>query len=155
MEFQLASNKPTAEKIDALDIKLKQLLSNLGVTVEQYDQFKKEHGVDAIAMFEIVNGVAKIKVDFSNANELTLPEETAHFIIETTGDSVLGRRMLELMRANDYYKSVLGENYDAYFEAYDGDEIKLIKEAAGQVLSQAIVSKFKKIISIYKKDCLV
>lgn len=141
--FQLQSNKPTTEKIDALDIKLKQLLSNLGVTVEQYDQFKKDHGVDAIAMFEIVNGVAKIKVDFSNANELTLPEETAHFVIETMGDSVLGRRMLDLIRANDYYRSVLGENYDAYYEAYNGDETKLVKEAAGQVLSQAIVSKFK------------
>lgn len=141
---QLTSNKPSAEKIDALDNKLKQLLSNLGVTVEQYNNFKEEHGIDAIAMFEIVNGVAKIKVDFSNANELTLPEETAHFIIETMGDSILGKRMLELMRNNDYYKSVLGKNYDAYSKAYNGDETKLIKEAAGQVLSQAIVSKFKK-----------
>lgn len=140
--FQIQS-KPSAEKINALDTKLIQLLSNLGVTVEQYNQFKKNYNVDAIAMFEIVNGVAKIKVDFSNANELTLPEETAHFIIETMGDSIFGKRMLELMRANDYYKSVLGENYDAYYEAYNGDETKLIKEAAGQVLSQAIVSKFK------------
>jgi len=141
--FQLTSTKPTAEKIDELDSKLIQLLSNLGVEVKQYNKFKKKYGVDAIAMFEIVNGIAKIKVDFSNANELTLPEETAHFIIETMGDSVLGKRILELMRANDYYKSVLGENYDAYYEAYDGDDTKLIKEAAGQVLSQAIVSKFK------------
>ena len=141
--FQLENTKPTAERIEALDLKLKQLLANLGVTVEDYNNFKDKYGKDAIGMFDIVNGIAKIAIDGKNANELTLAEETAHFIIEAMGQHPLAQRMLDLMRANDYYKEVLGENLDAYNKLYKGDVDLLVKEAAGQTLSQALVSNFK------------
>lgn len=141
---QLPSSKPTKEKIDELDSVLKQKLGELGVLVETYNNFKQDHGVDAIAMFEIVNGLASIKMDLSKANELTLPEETAHFIIEVLGNHPLAVRMLDLMRVNDYYKDVLGENLDSYTSLYKGDIDMLVKEAVGQVLSRAIVANFKK-----------
>jgi len=140
---QLKQKNPQKPNLEKLDTLLTQKLTDLGVSVEQYNQFKKDYDVDAVAMLEIINGVAKIKIDFSNANELTLPEETAHFILEAMADSALTKRLLGMIEADDYYKTILGNNFDAYNKSYKGDKTLLVKEAAGQLLSQAIVSKFK------------
>jgi hypothetical protein len=138
--LQLEKEKPLKQVNEELDLKLKQLLSNLGIGVEGYEKFKEKYGVDAVAVADIVNKI--IYMNEGLASEDTLSEETGHFIIELLGDSPLANRLLSMMAANDYYKDVLGANYESYFEAYNGNIEMLVKEAAGQILGRAIVSNF-------------
>lgn len=140
---QLAPSKPSAERIEALDNKLKQILSNLGITVEDYNKHKESNGVDAIGVFKIVDGLVRIAVDEQKANETSLAEETSHFIVDMMSNRPLAERLLGLMRENDYYKTVLGTDLDAYIDAYNGNKEMLVKEAAGKLLAQAIVANFK------------
>ena len=141
--FQLPKTEPSPEKIDELNTKLIGILSSIGVKIEQFDDFKKEYGLDAIGVMEIIDGVARIRFDENRADELTLPEETAHFFYELFGNSPLGRRLLDQMLANDAYVEVLGYEFDLYNDKYDGDKTKLAKEAVGKKLAEAIVARFK------------
>jgi len=141
--FELPKTTPSNEKIEELDQKLITMLSAMGVTVEQFNNFKEEYGLDAVGVMEILDGAARIRFDENRTDELTLPEETAHFFIELFGDSQIAQRLIESMKVNDYYKVVLGEEYEAYENQYNGDINKLAKEAAGKLLAQAIVSRFK------------
>jgi hypothetical protein len=138
--MQLETERPVEQVNQVLDTKLKGLLASLGITVEAFENFKNSQGVDAIAVADIVKGI--IYMDESKSNLLTLPEETAHFIIELLGETPLVKRLLALMESNDYYKEVLGDEYDAYFNAYKGRKNDLIREAAGKLLSRAIVARF-------------
>lgn len=137
-QYQIGKDK--SEVNQELDSKLKDLLSNLGISIESFEAFKDKYDVDAIAAADIVNGI--IHYDESTANQLTLPEETAHFVIELMGHSPLQQRLLALVEANDYYKELLGDDYTNYHNAYDGNRDMLIKEAAGKLLAQALVSQF-------------
>jgi len=141
--FELPKTTPSNEKIEELNQKLITMLSAMGVTVEQFNNFKEEYGLDAVGVMEIIDGVARIRFDESRTDKLTLPEETAHFFIELFGDSQIAQRLIESMKANDYYKVVLGEEYESYEKQYNGDINKLAKEGAGKLLAQAIVARFK------------
>ncbi len=140
MAFQLESGKSIEEVNQALNTKLKQILGSLGIEIESIDKFINDRKIDAIGVSDIVRGI--IYVDENKSNLLTLPEETAHFIIEMMGDSALAKRLLSMVEANDYYKEILGEKYDSYNERYNGNKNMLVKEAAGKLLSQALISQF-------------
>ena len=139
-KYQLRSEKPKEEVNKDLDIKLRQMLSELGITIKSIEEFQKNHDVDAIGISDIIEGI--IYINENEANLLTLPEETSHFIIELLGESALAKRLLVLVEANDYYKEVIGDEYDAYESKYKGDKNMLVKEAAGKLLSRALVAKF-------------
>lgn len=137
-QYQLEGGK---EKVNQeLDNLLKDQLANLGISIESFEKFKNDRGIDAIAAADIVNAI--IYYDESTANQLTLPEETAHFIIALMGDSPLAQRLLALVAKDDYYKDILGDNYEAYNQAYKGDVNMLVEEAAGQLLSRSLVAQF-------------
>lgn len=140
MLFQIEDTKPVIEVNKDLDAKLKQQLTELGITIESIDKFMDKYNVSPVGVADIINGIIYINAD--KANELTLPEETAHFIIELLGDASLAKRLLALVEANDYYKEILGEELGTYSELYKNNNDALIREAAGKLMSQALVSKF-------------
>jgi len=140
MLFQLPSEKPIEEVNKDLNDKLIQQLTELGITIESIEKFKDKYNVDPVGVSDIINGIIYINEDESNL--LTLPEETSHFIIELLGDSPLAKRLLALVEANDYYKEILGDELSVYSELYSGNKDSLVREAAGKLLSQALVSKF-------------
>ena len=136
--FQLEAGK---EAVDIkLNDKLKALLSDIGISVKNFNDFKNKYGVEAVGVADIINGIVRINEDA--ASLLTLPEETAHFIIELLGDSPLSTRLLNSIKTNDHYRDILGEEFDSYNEVYGGNESLLVKEAAGKLLGKALVNKF-------------
>lgn len=144
--FQLKGINDTPVNRELND-KLMSLLSKLGINVENFTEFQSKHDVDALGAIRIIKSINDytILIDKDNATLHTLPEETAHFIIELLGDSPLGQRLLNSVRKNDYYKEVLGAEFEKYFEIYEGKEDILVKEAAGKLLSQALVTKFNEL----------
>jgi len=138
--FQLPSDKPIAEVNKDLNDKLVQQLTELGITIESIEKFKDKYNVSPVGVSDIINGI--IYVNEAESNLLTLSEETSHFIIELLGDSPLAKRLLSLVEANDYYKEILGDKLAVYGDLYDNNKDSLVREAAGKLLSQALVSKF-------------
>ena len=138
--YQLEGNQ---SKVNTeLNAKLKDLLSQVGINIENFEDFQEKYGYDAVAVADMLDKV--IRINEGKADETTLPEETAHFIIELLGNHPLAQRLQALVAQGEYYKTILGDEFEAYNEAYNGNESLLIKEAAGKLLGQALISKFKR-----------
>lgn len=69
--------------------------------------------------------------------EEALPEEFAHLIIEGLQNHPLVQRLFDTL-TEEQVREIIGINYADYYEKYDGDPIKLQKEAAGKLLAQYI-----------------
>lgn len=72
---------------------------------------------------------------------IALPEEFAHLALEMLGhDDPLVGRLLELLKNDDsQLRAAYGENYDIYEKVYEGDKNKLALEAAGKLVSEALL----------------
>lgn len=81
-----------------------------------------------------------IKIAKGERGEEALPEEFSHLIIEGLASHPLVKRLLETITFDQVHE-VLGENYDEYYQLYNGDFYKLKKEAAGKLLGQYITKK--------------
>lgn len=129
---------------EAQDAKLNDVLigflSPLGISVEDYNNWRKAKDIDAVAVSDMVNKVIYVAQDKADAT--TLPEEVAHFALEMLKDGPIASRIYNILKTNDYYREVLGEDYSSYNEIYNGDIDLLVKEAAGKLLGKAIINNF-------------
>jgi hypothetical protein len=130
-EYDLANEK--------LDNELKKFLSRFGVRVEHVDNLKTRMGSDALAVYRVIEKI--IKVSNGEAKIDTLPEESAHFFVDFLGvDSPLIQKMFYDVQTTGTYMEVVKE----YGEEYEGDELKMIKEAVGKVIAMHIVGEFRR-----------
>ena len=127
------------EVIDTLEKKLMSLIKELGITVNQYDTLTKELGIDALGFTELALGTAEIKIR-KFRDRMTLPEEASHVFVAMLNADYKKRLFTELKKSN-YYKIILGEEYESYKEKYKNDEDALIFEAAGKLLAQVFINK--------------
>ena len=51
------------------------------------------------------------------------------------------KRLFTELKKSNYYKTILGEEYESYKEKYKNDEDALIFEAAGKLLAQVFINK--------------
>jgi hypothetical protein len=131
----LSSGYPKA--IEGLDNALISFLSKYGITVNQIEDFKAKHGLDAIAVADLANKI--IDVAKGEADALTLPEEASHFIIEMLGENhPLYLAMSKTVKSTPEYAQVIKE----YGKLYKNNEAKLMKEAMGKILAKALKNEY-------------
>lgn len=134
--YQLfSSGYPKA--IEGLDNALISFLSKYGITVNQIEDFKAKHGLDAVAVADLANKI--IDVAKGEADALTLPEEASHFIIEMLGENhPLYLAMSKTVKSTPEYAQVIKE----YGKLYKNNEAKLMKEAMGKILAKALKNEY-------------
>jgi len=143
--FQLAQGFEGYPEADLeLDRALIKFLKKGGFDVKEVDlaSIKEEYEVDAIGVADIFNKI--IKVAKEGRNIQTLPEETAHVVVET----MLGKNAVLdnlIIKINGWSK------FDAIYERYKGlyiddngntDMGRIKKEAVAQLISEVIVQKW-------------
>jgi hypothetical protein len=111
------------------------------VTPATLRNIKERYGMDAIAITDVVNRV----IAFSNEdlNAYTLPEEFSHMLLELLGDNnEIVKPLLDGIEGWGKYNSIfnLYRTQKAYQNADGSPNVsKIKKEAAGKILSEAIV----------------
>jgi hypothetical protein len=116
-------------------------LSKLGIKVEQVDAI--EHGLDPRAMADFTKRI----VQYAKGYEATLPEEAAHFLtmLMPKDHPVMVEAMQQIVN-DPIYQEVLAE----YYDAYEGNELKLRHEAIGQLVARRVAEKDKQAESWFK-----
>lgn len=133
---------------DKLEELLKNFLKTNGIRVEVYNTLKEKLGVDAAGAYNVIDRLILLS---NGRNDTTLPEEVGHTIIETLGnDHPLVKSFLNNLKTVDY-KSIIDKQY---LDIYQGDENKLLKEAAGQLVGKAITRNFNEPIMSKFKDII-
>lgn len=125
---------------ESLDTKLKVLLQKLGINVLSLDNIRDSDGniIDVVAKADLLQSTIEIIEGKRGLN--TLSEETAHFIVELLpSDHPLLVSAMKRVESTEMYKQVKEE----YSTLYEGDELKLKKEAIGKLISQEIVNTYK------------
>lgn len=116
------------------------LLRSMGFNVEwvsnpRYDGlFNPEKAILHDGLISIIN-IAK-----GQRGEEALPEEFSHLMIEGLINHPLVQRLLNTLD-DAQIQEILGDSYDRYSQMYDGDGLKLKKEAAGKLLAQHITGQ--------------
>ena len=134
--FQISS-KAKKQVNDGLNKMLASWLSNFGITIDQLDDFEEGRGLTPKAVADITNRMILINKGKEDAN--TMPEEASHFALELLGDDhVLSQRMMELAEGSKKHDQVKRD----YAERYNNDQQKILKETAGQILSDVISEQY-------------
>lgn len=118
--------------------KILEELKKLGVEVQTVENMNTQYGVDYMAVADIANKAIKFA-----KNEITLEElgeEGAHFFIEAMNDSPFVNRLMNLVKQNETYKKILGDQFNEYNSVYRGNEDLLAKEALGKLLGQYLIN---------------
>ena len=118
-----------------LDRKLKGFLDLTGMTTNFTDDILVDgKKVDAVAMTDMVSKVIDVIQDKMDIT--TLPEESGHVFFEMLPEgNSLRERMLDKIEDTEIYKQVVAE----YSELYNGDSLKLKKEAIGKLIGNEII----------------
>ena len=81
-----------------------------------------------------------ISIARGERGEDALPEEFSHLMIEGLINHPLVQRLLNTL-TDEQIQEILGDSYEKYYETYNGDNLKLKKEAAGKLLAQQITGQ--------------
>jgi hypothetical protein len=152
--YQLSSKeeRPAEKKLDQ---QLTDFLTKLGISVERVKEIMTSKGISAAAMTDTINKI--IKIADGKAGIDTLPEEVAHIFLDMLpANSTLLRDILKDVRTRDIYRKVMDKYGDLdEYKNEDGtvNEDKIAREAAGQLVADAIVGEFEdsKIKSFWKR----
>jgi len=137
--YYQVDNKSMQEADKQLNGFLKGFLSNLGVTVNDLDNFKDRFSMDAVGVADLAKKV--IYVSQTKEDITTLPEETGHFAIASLKDRSAAKRLIDLAEKSDIFEDVVSK----YSRYYDGNINKLKEEAAGQLFSKVLIEKANKL----------
>ena len=138
-------NADNMEYNEQLNIRLRNILSNHGVSIGALTNLEKRMGIHGVTDFNVAKTSAEGLVEIIRlANgihgEKALPEEFAHFIIEAMGDNPLINRLVNNIHSNNLTREIIGDDYDTYNTLYEGDDAKLAKEAAGKLLAKHLLN---------------
>ncbi len=146
-------NENRKPPISELNNKLIQVLNQIGISVTDFnfykDWYKLTYNVDlnenVAAVADLTNKLVAVAQDKENIS--TLPEEAAHFIIETFNNTELQSKLLELVVNEPIYQEVVND----YSKLYNNDETKLRKEALGKLLVQSFIKQYTESTKIESK----
>ena len=140
---QGVANKRKEKAYRELNKKLREILREHGVDVGVLDKAEEMLNVAGVTDFDTARVFGEglkelIRISNGIEGEFALPEEFAHVAIEMLGhDNPLVSRLLNALR-ND--TSAMEEAYDGmldeYNEKYNGDQEKLVLEAAGKLVAK-------------------
>lgn len=126
---------------------LKSKLSEIGVGVGEITELERRRGIAGVTEFDrakdATNGIVNlIRISNDEVGIEALPEEFAHFALEAVGESNNLVNRLYNSLDEDVIQSVFGDDYQRYFDEYNGDYDKLRKEAAGKMLAEYIKADY-------------
>jgi hypothetical protein len=136
--YNQLSNDSNLANDEHIDTKMKSWLGSMGISFENVEEITDRQGnpIDAIAKADML--MKAVQVVEGKADITTLPEETAHFLVELLGDdNPLLKGMMNAVEGTDVHKDVISE----YSDIYNGDETKLLKEAVGKMIAKTVVRK--------------
>lgn len=128
-----------------LNERLRGILSAHGVSIGALTELERRQGINGVTDFDQAKNAAEgivemIRLADGMRGERALPEEFAHFALEAMGnDNPLVTRLLNFISSNNLAREIIGDDYEAYSELYEGDEVKLAKEAAGKLLAKHLL----------------
>lgn len=133
---------------EALNNRLKDILAYHGISIGALTELEKRLGISGVTDFSVAkesaNGIIQlIRLAEGVKGEKALPEEFAHFALEALGDNPLVTRLLNTISNDGVIQEILGEEYDTYYTSYNGDKLKLAKEAAGKLLAKHLLQEFE------------
>lgn len=140
--YSLESEK--MEYNEALNEKLKDILSRHGISVGVLTELEKRQGLNGVADFDKAQRTAEgmielIRLANGIRGEKVLPEEFAHVALEMLGDNPISNRLINLIVSKDLAREIIGKEYENYYTMYKGDKVKLAKEAAGKLLAKHLL----------------
>lgn len=129
-----------------LNNRLRQILEAHGVSVGALTELEERMGVHGVTDFdqakEAASGLVElIRLAQGEQGEKALPEEFAHFALRALGENPLSTRLINVIASNGLAAQILGEDYESYVTAYQGNEAKLAEEAAGKLLAQHLLKE--------------
>lgn len=129
-----------------LNDKLRQLLAQHGVSVGVLNAIEERMRVNGVTDFSLAKTTAEglvemIRLADGIRGEKALPEEFAHFALEAMGNHPLSQRLINHIIQNDLASEIIGEDYQTYETLYEGDAVKLAKEAAGKLLAKHLLQQ--------------
>lgn len=148
VERKNKQNSIEADKLEyneTLNERLMGILSSYGVSVGHLTELEERMGINGVTEFDqakIAAGglIELIRLAKGLEGKKALPEEFAHFAIEALGsNNPITSRLINLIIDKNLIKEIIGEDYDLYEERYNGDEVKLAKEAAGKLLAKHLL----------------
>lgn len=130
---------------ERLNDRLRDILSSKGVSIGVLTELERRMGINGITDFSQAKNAAEGMVELIRLadgvrGEKALPEEFAHFALETLGkNNPLVSRLINLIASKNLAKEIIGEEYETYNSLYDQDEYRLAKEAAGKLLAKHLL----------------
>lgn len=130
-----------------LNKRIRELLNSWGIKVGSLNSFEEGLGINGVTDFSKVQSTAEglielIRIAKGERGEKALPEEFAHFAIEAMGDNPLKQRLLNMfIQHPELIQQLLGEEYQQYVEAYQGNIEDLVKEALGKAVAKALLQE--------------
>lgn len=143
------SDKLAADQYGVVQLnnRLSELFSDIGVTVGILEQHEAER-VSGMVDFSHASSMAEgfenlIRIANNAEGVQSLPEEFSHLLIGVFRDHPIVSRSLNILNNNiDLVKEVLGNEYQAVFDSYDGnpEQYELVaEEALGRVLQSHLL----------------
>lgn len=130
---------------ETLNERLREILSSHGISIGALTELERRMGINGVTDFDKAKLAAEgtiemIRLAEGIEGEKALPEEFAHFALEAIGnDNPIVTRLLNLIISKNLTREVIGEEYETYNSLYEGDEVKLAKEAAGKLLAKHLL----------------
>lgn len=82
-----------------------------------------------------------IRISKSKEGQEALPEEFSHLLVAGFRNNPFMQRLLNVLHNNGIVEEILGEDFNAYNEKYDGDRDLLADEAAARIIAQNLVDR--------------
>lgn len=132
-----------------LESKMRSWLEKNGIAVDYLTEAEESAGIDGVTDFSAIRNATSglssiIRIARGVRGEMALTEEGSHLAI----GAVMGRdanvdRALNILRNNEEIaKEVLGDEYEAYYQRYNGNKEKIAHEAAGHILLNQLRGQF-------------
>jgi len=150
--FQIEMDKTRKSVNFKLEKFIKEMLSKLGVSIKNLDEFKIRYkektgkDISVVSVADIFENIIYIANDKRDGT--TLSEEAMHFIVDMFWDNPLIQDILTLSSDGvnlDYQKTETYEEvFVLYNKVYKGDQTKINKEVIAKLLARTIYDQFYK-----------
>lgn len=127
-----------------LNDKLLEILSPLGVTINDLTEAEASSGINGVTDFDAAKNMASglstiIRVADSSAGYEAITEELSHLITALYEDEPLIQRALNTLENNpEAIAKILGDKYNEYVTKYGNDKSKLAFEALGHLFTDGL-----------------
>lgn len=143
-QYQIGQKR--VEYNENLNNKLRELLNKFGIKIGALNALEERLGVNGVMDTDMAQTatdglIELIRLAKGIKGEQALPEEFAHFVVEAMFDNPLVQRLYNNIYNQNLTEDILGEEFAKYNELYEGNEVKLVKEAMGKLLAKALLNE--------------